>query len=177
MKKVFKLKRKQNGFTLLEFAFVVVVIGLIGAGLFNDFLDERTKALVKVESDTIVKIAGQAQEKWANQQDYTGVTETVMKNNNLFPSWMLTGTTVSNKAKGAVTCAAVTLTTTNDGLECTSTNYSKAFCTQLVPKIEQVMRRIQVGTNNLKPTDGVLDMTAVGTYCTASTSLKFVIPK
>jgi prepilin-type N-terminal cleavage/methylation domain-containing protein len=170
--------KKQKGFTLLELAFVLVVVAIITIPIYNRFTENRDKAATKEEVDSWLSIAGTAQEKYTNATDYTGTSETVMKNNNIFPDAMLVGAIVQNKAKGAVTCAPVNLTGTNDGLECTSTNYPKAWCTSLGQKVDKVMRRITVGATVIKPTDGVVDLTALGTACVVgANTIKFAIPK
>lgn len=169
---------KQRGVTLLELAFVLVVVAIIMVPVYNKFTENRDKAATKDEVDNWLTIAGNAQDKYVNSTDYTGTSETVMKNNNIFPDSMLVGTIVQNKAKGTVTCGPVNLTGTNDGLECTSTNYPKSWCTSLVQKVDKVMRRIQVGSVSVKALDGALDMAAVGTSCTSgANTIKFAIPK
>lgn len=170
--------RQQKGFTVLELGMVLVLVALIMVPMFNRFMDSRDKDLAKAEVDLWTAISSNAQDKYALEPDYTGVTHTTMKGLDIFPATMLSGTSIINKAKGTVTCAAVDVTATKDGLECTSTNYPKTMCNAVAVKLATVMRKVSVGTTVVKAADVGTDMTAMSTACAASgNTLKFVIPK
>lgn len=170
---------KQKGFTLIEMSVVLVLAGILLSPLFLRFMDKRDQTIAKEEAENWITIAANAQEKYSTEPDYTGVTETIAKGLDIFPKSMLVGTAVQNKVKGAITCAAVDLTGTKDGWECTSANYPKAVCNAVVQKLDATMRRITVGSTVVKPTDQKVNLTDLSSACSGSTanSLKFVIPK
>lgn len=170
--------QSQKGFTVLELGMVLVLVAIIMVPMFNRFMDSRDKDLAKAEVDLWTAIATNSQDKYSLEPDYTGVTQATMKGLDIFPASMLSGTSIVNKAKGTVTCAAVDVTATKDGLECTSTNYPKAMCTSVAQKLATVMRKISVGTTVVKAADAATDMSELSTACAASgNTLKFVIPK
>jgi prepilin-type N-terminal cleavage/methylation domain-containing protein len=165
--------RKDKGFTLLELAFVLVVVAIISIPAISKFLENRDEGMLKREADNWASISAKTQGKWTNQANYNGITEGVMINNSIFPKDMVTGTTVTNIARGGVTCAAGNIGTpafTDGAVVCTSTNYSKDYCANLVPKVEQYFRQIKVGTTDVKPLDGTLSMATLGTECAKATA-------
>lgn len=173
--------RSEAGFTLLELIFVLVVAALIAIPVYSRFTESRTRSLISEESENLLAVIGSSQDKWANAEDYAGATQVVMRDNNVIPRAMLTGGAIVNKARGTMTCAPVTIGSTgsNDGLECTVTNYPPAFCAGVAQKLDRAVRRITIGGTLVKPVDGTLDLTALGTQCNAPglPAVAFVIPK
>lgn len=170
---------KAKGLTLIEFSVVLVLAGILMAPMFMRFMEKRDQAIAKEEAENWIAVASNAQEKYSTEPDYTGVTETIAKGLDIFPRSMLVGTAIQNKVKGAVTCVAVDITGTKDGWECTSTNYPKAICNGVITKLDATMRRITVGTTEVKPADAPVNKTTLSSACsdTAANTLKFVIPK
>ena len=179
MKRVFKSTKVQAGYTLVEIAFVMVVVAILMYPIISRFVESKGSASMKTDAENLIAVASRAADKWSNQADFSGATEATLLNVNVFPSDMVIGAVIKNKVRGTVTCTAVDLTGDKDGMECASTNYPKADCSTVVQKIDKAMRKITVGATIVKDTDGALDLTKLGNACisTSTNIVKFAFGK
>lgn len=159
-------RHRQGGFTLLELIFVLVVAALVAIPIYSRFTESRTRAMITEDVNNLLALIGNTQERWSNEQDFANAANAAMIANNVVPPQMVVGGAITNRARGAVNCAPVNLTGVNDGLECSSANYSSEFCAAVAQKIDRAVRRVRIDGTVVKDIDAALNIAALGTACT-----------
>lgn len=173
----FSLKKRQSGFTLVELGIVVAIAAIIiGIGLVvvpSILASTRANA----EISELPTIATKIQRAFANQPNYGALTQAGIVNLNVFPDSVVdkTAGTIVNRWGGAVTVAPATLSQANDAVAITSNDIPTAECLQIGQGVEGSMRRIVVGTTEVKaPGTTAANPTALGTACNATATVTMV---
>lgn len=177
MKRTVHITRQRGSF-LMELSLGLLILALLGLFAYQSFNSSRESTRIQEEVSDITKYIAATQSLYTAMPDFSGVTTDVLRTNKIFPDSMVSGSTVSNKLAGTVTAAANQLVNPADTVLFTLTNYTEDACKKVIPKIGSGARTISANGTVIKPTDGVLDVPAIGTSCTTSeNTVTFVVSK
>jgi type II secretory pathway pseudopilin PulG len=169
----------QKGFGLLEIGLALLVVAVLGIYAYGQYADSRDETVSSAEVSDMTLYWAKTQQRYSSNPSYAGLTTAGLIGANVFPHSMdlVPGTSVVNKYQGTVAAAAVTLTTAGDGVEFTMSGYPQNGCASVVPKVANGARKIDVNGTIVKPLDGALNVTGLGTACLASSAnvIKFSI--
>lgn len=157
---------KQKGFTLIELSFVVVAALVIIGGAVAGYTTVTNYLSTNKEQSNISSFIGKIRAKYANAPDFSGVTINGLRNNDIFPDSMVSGTTVHNQFNGSVTVAVGnTASGTNDLLTFTSSNYPKKTCTSLPDMLDITSYSVSINGTQVKAAGSPINRDTVGTAC------------
>ena len=175
-----KFFKRQKGQALLEalLALVLIIAAILyGVNKYNDG-DEQTN--LNEEQSNWTRIIPKIKSKYATAPDFTGVTIDVLRNEEIFPDNMVSGTSVHSLFGGAVGAAvSSTANGTNDAITITVAGYSKKACNGITDRIEQSVYTMSVNGTPVKAANSVLDRAATSTACVAGSNntLTFQVSK
>ena len=169
----------QKGFGLLEIGLALLVVAVLGIYAYSQYADSRDETVSSAEVSDMTLYWAKTQQRYASNPSYQGLTIAGLIGANVFPHSMdlVPGSSVVNKYQGTVGASPVNLTTAGDGVEFTLSGYPQNGCASVVPKVANGARKIDVNGTIVKPLDGTLNITALGTACTATSNnvVKFSI--
>lgn len=177
MRTLFKSSR-QKGFTLTEFMIVMVLGGLVIAGVAAGVSRALGSTRSNSEIGDLQQVFTSIQKIYANKANYSGVTLTTLINLNAFPTTWVSGANVNNRWSGSMTVAAATISTANDALAVTSTGVPDYECKEVIPQLDGVTRIVTVNGTQVKANNAATDSAALGTNCAGgSNSIVYTIGK
>lgn len=142
--KMQKMNLKQKGFTLIEMAMVLAIIGVLIAGAVKG-RDMYYQSKATEEIGDLQFIIFKLQAKYRGVATTAGVTTTTAITGNVFPETMTTtATTVSNQFGGAVTVAPTTISTANDGFTLSDGGLNKTACQNLVGGLTAAVNKLTI---------------------------------
>lgn len=172
----------QQGFTLIEIAVVVAIIGAV-LGLFIGGRYITSWWNGKGEGDYVSGALNCARASWQSNT-FTGVTLAALVNNNCFPESVSTGkgtagASANNVFGAAYVVAPATVSVANDAVSITSANVPSASCNAVVKTVASIASTITVGTTQVKAVGAGVQDAALATACTATAtvSIAFVATK
>jgi type II secretory pathway pseudopilin PulG len=157
----------QRGFSMISVLLGLVVAGILGAIVIEQFNDGQRKARIEAATSQILTMTAEAQKLYGNNNQYGQVTTAIAVQGNIVPARLrIAGTnTAQNKYNGAITFAPATITSANDSLTMTYANVLKDDCQDVVNAVQALMRQVQVAGTDVKPADGVISVATMSTQC------------
>ena len=172
MKKLKLIKRRQNGFSLLEILLVLAIAAALVIGAFIVYPKVQAAARADAESKNISTIVAGVKSLYTSSSTYTGLTNEVAINAKIYPDNMINGTSTTpiNAWKGEVTIAAAD--TGSSGVEGSSFTITYKSvpaieCAKIVSSTAGNFYIMKVNDNVVKASDGVLDIAATAEKCNA----------
>lgn len=165
--------RRQKGMTLVE-TMIAIAIGLIIVavgikGVSGAMSDSRSTD----EVGDLPKIFTNMQKVYGQRASFSGATQAIFVNANVFPTSMTTSgsTNVTNRWGGAVTVAVTAIAGgTNNALTYETTGVPSSECNNVIPQLDNVVRIVTVNGTSVKADKNPTDLAALTTACSASAS-------
>jgi len=159
--------KKQKGNQLLFVLLALVIGGVVLAVGVNQYQDAENKASVQETVGQVNTIIGNAKQNFG-QYAYAGITTSIAIGSRVIPDSLSTSpTTAVNKFGGAVTFADNGATNAGTGL-LTYQNVPAESCVAIVNGTQALARRVIVGTTDVKPLDGTINVATLNAQCTAA---------
>ncbi len=161
-----KQAKYQAGFTLGELGLVLLIVAIIAMFAYPKFIEYNEGVLAGEEADNITQYVSKMKSAYSTDSDFSLVTTATLINTGIFPASMVQAAGVINNYQGAVTAEPNAITSANDSVLFTSTNYSQAGCREVVPRMASVARIVNVNGTVVKPLNLPLVRATLGTACT-----------
>lgn len=176
------IRNKQAGLTMVELLIALTMSLLLIAGVGYGASKFIASNKTKTSLEDMPLIFAKTQKIYSSAATYSGINITNLVNNRAFPAELVvagTPPTVNNRYGGAITVAAGTIVSANDGVLFNLSNVDQDACTDLVNGLQNTTAQVQVNTVVVKPIGGTLDVTALGTNCNSSSTnvVAFLIGK
>lgn len=143
-------KKKQQGFTLIEMAIVLVLAAAVVYGIFAAMKVVGTRTTNNQEVKNATMIAADLKTKFGGQLSYSGLTNSTAIQINAIPKGMIQG---ANIVTGWGTTLAITASnvngTANDGFALTY-EVPADSCSDFISAVEGAFTKITIGTNVVK---------------------------
>jgi hypothetical protein len=169
-------RRRQRGNALVFSMLGLVIGGIVLALGISYYQNAQTNAQVQGTISEISAIIGGAQQNYG-QYGYAGLTTAVAVGSRVIPDTRADagGATATNSYSGAITLVDNSGTTPSTA-KLTYANVPASQCTQLVNGAQSLARRVTIGTTDVKPLDGAIDVARVNAQCTsgANVAIDFV---
>jgi type IV pilus assembly protein PilA len=134
MNKILKKIKKQKGFTLLELLAVLIIIAILGTGLYFVLAKVSSSSDAKTEDKNVQLIASALRSTYGNTASYTGLTSSTQQliTSGVFPSSIVSGTTLANKWGGTITLASYSVAPGTDNyFDITEANLPRDVCNKM----------------------------------------------
>lgn len=176
--KMFSSKKHQKGLTMIETTFVLLLV--LGVVLYavSKYNEGQASSNLNQEQSNLIGIIGKIKSKYNTAPDFTGVTADLLRNAEIFPDEMVSGTTVHSLLGGTITAAPTNAVGTNDAVAITIPGYSKKACNGITERIENSVYSMTVNGTVIKAANSPMNRTTVSTACvTGSNTVVFLISK
>lgn len=171
-------KKRQGGYSLMELGFALLLVGMLGYYIVDDYISNNEKISTKREIDGIFKTISESMALFSGDPDFSIATVDYMRQNKVFPEWMVSGTQVTNSVHGVVSVVPSTISSPNDALIFTMPNYPQPLCIKVARRIEAGVRTLAVNGKDVKPLDAPLDGKLLGENCrSGANTITFQISK
>lgn len=172
-KKLEQIRKKQGGFSLVELAVVLVVIGVIILGVTQSGSDQKEVAALDTQSKATIALVNDLTSYYdGNQTGYTGVTNTIASQAGLVPSAFNDdgAGAITHHWLGNVTITAGTINTAGDSSSVAlETLPGNKVCADLTKKVSELVDVIDVDGTVVKAFNADLDQNALAGACDAAT--------
>ena len=164
----FRPRCRQHGNALVFTMLGLVIGGIVLALGISYYQNAQTNAQVQGTISEISAIIGGAQQNYG-QYGYAGLTTAVAVGSRVIPDTRADtgGATATNSYSGAITLVDNSATTPSTA-KLTYANVPASQCTQLVNGAQSLARRVTIGTTDVKPLDGAIDVARVNAQCTSA---------
>lgn len=178
-KRVFNsLKKRQKGLTMIETIFVMLLVLGIILYAVSKYNEGQAASNLNQEQSNIIGVIGKIKSKYNTAPDFTGVTADILRNAEIFPDEMVSGTTVHSLLGGTITAAPANAVGTNDAVAMTIPGYSKKACNGITERIENSVYSMTVNGTVVKAANTPMNRTTVSTACvTGNNTVVFLIGK
>lgn len=132
--KILKKIKNKKGFTLLELLAVLIIIAVLGTGLYFIVAKVNSSGDAKAEDKNIQLIASALRSTYGNTASFTGLSGslTSLITAGVFPTSIVSGTTLVNKWGGAYTLASYSVAPGTDNyFDITDANIPRDICNKL----------------------------------------------
>ena len=165
------IRRRQRGNALVFSMLGLVIGGIVLALGINYYQSSQANAQVQGTISEISAIIGGAQQIYG-QYGYSGLTTAIAVGSRVIPETRAdaAGNTATNSYSGAITLVDNSADTASTA-KLTYANVPATQCTQLVNGAQGLARRVSIGTTDIKPLDGVIDITKLNTQCTSASNV------
>jgi hypothetical protein len=159
---------RQRGNALVFSMLSLVIGGIVLALGIGYYQSSQANAQVQGTISEVSVIIGGAQQNYG-QYGYNGLTTAVAVGSRVIPDTRADagGTSATNSYSGAITLVDNS-TNTPSTAKLTYANVPASQCTQLVNGAQALARQITIGSADVKPLDGSIDIVRVNAQCTAS---------
>lgn len=163
--------RRQRGNALVFSMLGLVIGGIVLALGIGYYQSSQANAQVQGTISEISAIIGGAQQNYG-QYGYNGLTTAVAVGSRVIPDTRadVGGATATNSYSGAITLVDNSAATPSTA-KLSYANVPASQCTQLINGAQSLARRITIGTTDVKPLDGVIDIVRVNTQCTSAANV------
>ena len=163
--------RAQRGNALVFSMLGLVIGGIVLALGIGYYQSSQSNAQVQGTISEISAIIGGAQQNYG-QYGYNGLTTAVAVGSRVIPDTRAdtSGTTATNSYSGAITLVDNSATTPSTA-KLSYANVPASQCTQLINGAQSLARRVTIGTTDVKPLDGAIDIVRVNTLCTSAANV------
>ena len=146
----------------------LVIGGIVLALGIGYYQTSQANAQVQGTISEVSAIIGSAQQNYG-QYGYNGLTTAVAVGSRVIPDTRADrgGTTATNSYSGAITLVDNSATTPSTA-KLSYANVPASQCTQLINGAQTLARQITVGTADVKPLDGAIDIARVNAQCIAA---------
>ena len=164
-------RQRQRGNALVFSMLGLVIGGIVLALGIGYYQNSQANAQVQGTISEISAIIGGAQQNYG-QYGYSGLTTAVAVGSRVIPDTRadVGGTTATNSYSGAITLVDNSAATPSTA-KLSYANVPAAQCTQLINGAQSLARRITIGTTDVKPLDGVINVASVNAQCTSAASV------
>jgi PilS N terminal len=164
-------RRRQRGNALVFSMLGLVIGGIVLALGISYYQSSQQNAQVQGTISEISAIIGGAQQNYG-QYGYAGLTTAVAVGSRVIPDTRAdsSGTTATNSYSGAITLVDNSATTPSTA-KLSYANVPAAQCTQLINGAQSLARQVTIGTTDVKPLDGSIDIVRVNTQCTSAANV------
>ena len=160
----------------LLYTLLALVLGGIGLAIgISHYQEAERAATVQATVGEITAIVGATQQNFS-QHSYIGLTTAVAVRSQVIPATLTSGqnaTTATNKFGGRILLLDNNALTPGTA-QLTYHAIPGDICASLVNGTQSLARRIQVGSGEVKPLDGVVSLTALATQCNAPDGVHIV---
>lgn len=172
------LRHRQTGFSHVVGVGCLLVLTVSGIVLYiNNELENRNKEAIAQEVSNTHKFIAETMAQWT-QPDFSGVSMDALRQRGIFPPTMVVGTEIRNTARGLVTVAPVSVSSSLDSLSFTEQGFSKVMCEGVLSGIEKGVRAVLVNGQVVKPLDGTLNTDLLTSNCLdRANTITFLISK
>jgi prepilin-type N-terminal cleavage/methylation domain-containing protein len=161
---------KQKGFTLVETIIVILIGGLILAGIASGVNKAMGGQRSNSEISHVQSMSTAVKKIYAGRATYNGLSNTVARQMNAVPGEFFGAAAgdITNRWGGTVTVAPVALSGINDaGFTMTVTNVPEFECKEVIPALDSVTLSVTVGGNSVKAVNASTDISSLATECAA----------
>ncbi len=167
-------RKRNQGFTLIEMGIVLALMGIAIFYALSRMSSTNDTSKSQAFTQDFSGIVMNTKRVYQTQTSYNGLTIATLKNNSVFPSlWNVSGT-ITGPWTGAVTAASATLATTDDAAAITVPNVPSANCAEIVRQLSGGIDKIDVASTNVKPYQGTLNISTLGTQCSSASTVSIV---
>lgn len=159
-------RSSQRGFTLVELAIVLAIIGLVIAGIWTAAASVARRNRESKASQYLLEIVQNVRNLYAGQSSATGLTLANAITAGAIPADMRSGTGAVNPWNGAIDVA--TSTTSTSAFDVVYNNVPIASCIGLLTTTS--VNSMEIGLIGLKTTGGTITLPGPATVATASTA-------
>ncbi|PND68576.1 hypothetical protein, partial [Escherichia coli] len=89
----------------MELGFALLLISMLGYYIIDEYMADQEKITVKREIDAVHQIISETMVAYSAEADFSNVSIDYLRQNAVFPKWMISGNEIRNGAKGLVTVA------------------------------------------------------------------------
>lgn len=161
------LRLAQRGLSMIELGLVLIVVAIIGVGVYQAFANQQRRTEIDQNQAVISNILGALQAQFGKTNTYGDITTAVAVQSRVFPADLRIGTTntAQNSYGGLIEAAPATCVSTNDCATLSWPSVPRAQCSEIVTLVQPYARRVQIGTTDVKPLDGALNVGTLSTTC------------
>lgn len=178
--KLFKNKKQDKGFTLVEILLVVGFIALAGIGIYTIYSKVQVSNQANTESRNLDTLRAGVKSLYGGRPNFTGLTNTVANQARVTPDSMRTpasDTAITNTFGGAVDVLATSLNgSAGSGFSITYPVVPSAVCTKLVTSAGVQFNQVTVDGTVVKKfgVNDPIDVATVATTCNAKDVNKII---
>jgi type II secretory pathway pseudopilin PulG len=181
--KLFKNKKVQKGFTLVEILLVVGFIALAGIGIYTVYSKVQMSNAALTEGKNLDTLRAGVKGLYGGSQNYVGLINKVLNDARVTPDpmravpYVIGATAINNTFGGAVTVLPLNLGGgTNNGFEVTYPNVPGAVCAKLVTGAGNAWDAITVNGAIVKAFGtGTINIATLATNCAGDTGAGITI--
>jgi hypothetical protein len=164
-------RRRQSGNALVFSMLALVIGGIVLALGIGYYQSAQANAQVQGTISEVSAIIGNAQQNYG-QYGYAGLTTAVAVGSRVIPDTRADagGTSATNSYSGAISLIDNSAATPSTA-KLTYANVPASQCTQLVNGAQSLARQVTVGSADVKPLDGSVDIVRLNTQCTGASSV------
>lgn len=159
--------KKQAGLTMIEALFVLLLA--LGAIIYavSKYNESAAADSSNKEGSNLISVIGKIKNKYTTAPDFSGVSIAVLRDLEIFPDEMVSGTTVHSLMGGTLTAAASNATGTNDAVTLTIPGYSKKACASITERLENSVYTMSVNGTPVKAANTPMSRNDVAANCAA----------
>lgn len=148
---------KQKGISLIEIMIGLGILSVVALGVYSVYGTVKTSSENQAELKNIQSITAKVRSMFAGRNNYTGLSESMVRNANGIPTAMVSGTNIyhSWNTDASVTIAPVVANPTTFTI--TYPGVPTANCIELVNTLQSSMQAISVGGTAVGTTVGTND--------------------
>lgn len=168
--------RGQKGASTVDF----IIWGVLALAVVSAIAAMSVKAFGKNDQRIVIQDTVEMMQNIRSAYEsrtYAGVTAAIVIDNGLVPASMVNGTSIQHTYGGAVTVTPIALFgISNNGIRYTFNSFpGSEQCSSFVRGIEKNVEVFVVGSTTVKTSGGTLNMSTLGTACSAANTVTMQI--
>lgn len=168
MKAIRNTHNNQRGYTIVELSIVMVVVGVIIAGISLGVVKLLASNRANDETKMLQQVVSTIQKHFANYADYSTISTSNEVKSGTFPDNLsnITAGTEANRWGGAVTLAA---SGGNARFTLTTTNVPSYECREVIPQLDGFTYTVSVNGSSVKAAGASTNQSSLLTACNSTT--------